>query len=394
MAIDVTAISSTASSFAALKADGSVVTWGNFATGANSSAVVSNIDGKVGVTKIFSTDYAFAALRSDGSVITWGDQTLGGDSSAVSQALNGSNPVQNIYANSTAFLAVHQDNTITTWGFASHGGDSDSVADQFNSNKTIETVAVSQTGFAVLFVDGSFVTWGDFADDDTARISDLTSANNIESISSNNSAFYAIDSSGNTIAWGDLSEGGTYTAQDANSYAVTSTTVTRSGANLSEVTLTITSNGSINTYTTSEAPITTTSTQGSSLSIGASLDYAVSSKAITSQDALDALRLSVGMDTQSGTSTAFDYIAADFNQDGKVSSADALDILKYSVGLATTKEASWKFVDTTANLDSISRSNTSLDEGKLLENLSADTSVSLTGILVGDVNDTYSSLIA
>ena len=33
------------------------------------------------------TDRAFAALRSDGSVVTWGDPEFGGDSSAVEQQL-------------------------------------------------------------------------------------------------------------------------------------------------------------------------------------------------------------------------------------------------------------------------------------------------------------------
>jgi hypothetical protein len=69
-------------------------------------------------------------------------------------------------------------------------------------------------------------------------------------------------------------------------------------------------------------------TSGSDLTVTGFLDYAQSSKSVTSQDALDALRLSVGMEAQSGTNTAFDYIAADFNQDGKVSSQDALAILK------------------------------------------------------------------
>ena len=44
-----------------------------------------------------------------------------------------------------------------------------------------------------------------------------------------------------------------------------------------------------------------------------------STKAISSKDALDALKLSVGLATSAGTKTAFDYISADFNQDGKVS---------------------------------------------------------------------------
>ncbi|MFM6347640.1 MAG: Calx-beta domain-containing protein, partial [Dolichospermum sp.] len=40
-----------------------------------------------GVTQIFSTLYAFAALKSDGSVVTWGDSGYGVDSSSVSSQL-------------------------------------------------------------------------------------------------------------------------------------------------------------------------------------------------------------------------------------------------------------------------------------------------------------------
>ena len=117
-------------------------------------------------------------------------------------------------------------------------------------------------------------------------------------------------------------------------------------------------------------------------------------KFITSQDALDTLKLSVGMTTAAGTKNAFDFISADFNQDGKVSSQDALSILKYSVGLPTSEEAKWVFVDTAGDYSKVSKSNTSYTEGVSIAYLSADTSVSLTGILIGDVNDSYSGLIA
>jgi hypothetical protein len=117
-------------------------------------------------------------------------------------------------------------------------------------------------------------------------------------------------------------------------------------------------------------------------------------KVITSQDALDALKLSVGLSTSAGTKTAFDFISADFNQDGKVSSQDALSILKYSVGLPTPEQAKWVFVDSIGDYSGVSKSNTSYTEGVSIADLSADTTVSLTGILIGDVNDSYSDLIA
>ena len=133
---------------------------------------------------------------------------------------------------------------------------------------------------------------------------------------------------------------------------------------------------------------------GSASMVTGSLAYSSSIKAISSQDALDALKLSVGMTTAAGTKTAFDFISADFNQDGKVSSQDALSILKYSVGLTTPEEAKWVFVDANGDYSGVSKSNTSYSEGVSIADLSADTTVSLTGILIGDVNDSYSGLIA
>ena len=115
---------------------------------------------------------------------------------------------------------------------------------------------------------------------------------------------------------------------------------------------------------------------------------------ITSGDALDALRLSVGLPTQAGTKSAFDYISADFNRDGKVTSSDALDILKYAVGLEIEDDPEWVFVDTNGNYSGVSKSNTSDTEGVSIDDLTSDMTVGLTGILIGDVNDSYSSLIA
>jgi hypothetical protein len=97
---DVTQIFSTGSAFAALRSDGSVVTWGDGYYGGDSSAVAGQLDGTVDVKQIFSTDYAFAALRADGSVVTWGAN--GGDSSAVaSQLTSGVVSFANIYTNDT-----------------------------------------------------------------------------------------------------------------------------------------------------------------------------------------------------------------------------------------------------------------------------------------------------
>ena len=73
--------------FAALKDDGSVVTWGSAAHGGDSSSVSSLLSG--GVSVIYSSWGAFAALKTDGSVVTWGDAEHGRDYSSLTSTLSG-----------------------------------------------------------------------------------------------------------------------------------------------------------------------------------------------------------------------------------------------------------------------------------------------------------------
>jgi len=189
-------------------------------------------------------------------------------------------------------------------------------------------------------------------------------------------------------------EGSTLLIGAIDAVDVATTVISRSGASLSDVALSFNEGSDVTTVNTNESGLSTASiTSGSDLTVTGSLDYAQSSKSVTSQDALDALRLSVGMDTQSGTSTAFDYIAADFNQDGKVSSQDALAILKYAVGLTTTEQAEWVFVDSDGDYSDISRTDTNYAEGINITDLTSAAELSLTGILIGDVNDSYSGFV-
>ena len=114
-------IFSTGRAFAALKTDGSVVTWGKGNYGGDSSGV----DLSSGVVNVFSTAWAFAALKSDGSVVTWGRSDLGGDSSKVDL----SSGVVSIFSSNGAFAAVKTDGSVVTWGDKDRGGDSSKVAD-------------------------------------------------------------------------------------------------------------------------------------------------------------------------------------------------------------------------------------------------------------------------
>ena len=194
---------------------------------------------------------------------------------------------------------------------------------------------------------------------------------------------------------GSVLEGSTLVVGSPSSHAVTTSVVTRDGSKITDADVVMSDGTNSSSYqSAADGSVSGMLTSGSGSTIEASLAYSSSTKAISSQDALDALKLAVGMTTAAGTKTAFDFISADFNQDGKVSSQDALSILKYSVGLTTPEQAKWVFVDTNGDYSGVSKSNTSYTEGVSIAELSADTTVSLTGILIGDVNDSYSGLIA
>ena len=63
-------------------------------------------------------------IRADGSVVTWGDRDFGGDSSMVQHQLRN---VRQIQATNFAFLAILSDGSVVTWGDAKSGGDSSKV---------------------------------------------------------------------------------------------------------------------------------------------------------------------------------------------------------------------------------------------------------------------------
>jgi hypothetical protein len=145
---------SNAIAFAALKNNGSVVTWGFSAYGGDSSSVAGSLSS--GVAAVYSNGNAFAALKSNGSVVTWGVAAEGGDSSSVAGSL--SSGVIKVYSTRSAFAALKSNGSVVTWGVADQGGDSSSVAGSLSSGVT--AVYSHQLAFAALKNDGSVVTWG------------------------------------------------------------------------------------------------------------------------------------------------------------------------------------------------------------------------------------------
>jgi len=241
----VISICTNASSFAALKSNGSVVTWGNTLSGGNSSiynpitnpatytSVASSLTS--GVVTIYSNNSAYAALKSDGSVVTWGDATSGGNSSIyynnissyTSVASSLTSGVVSIYNVYNAFAALKSNGSVVTWGNSTYGGNSGSVAASLTSG--VVSICGTAYAFAALKSDGSVVTWGDstYGGNSSSVAASLTSG--VVSIYSNYFAFAALKNDGSVVAWGYAQYGGilsTYDPNGAGSYTSVSSNLT------------------------------------------------------------------------------------------------------------------------------------------------------------------------
>eukprot|EP00435_Cladocopium_sp_Y103_P039787 s2235_g10.t1 len=183
------------SAFAAILADGSVVTWGNPVCGGDSSRVQHQLKN---VQQICGTFGAFAAILADGSVVTWGNPDCGGDSSRVQHQLRN---VQQICCSYSAFAAILADGSVVTWGNPGYGGDSSKVLHQL---KNVQQICGAYGAFAAILADGSVVTWGnpDYGGD-SSRVQ-----HQLQQICGTNGAFAAILADGSVVTWGNPVCGG------------------------------------------------------------------------------------------------------------------------------------------------------------------------------------------
>jgi YD repeat-containing protein len=144
-----------------LTGNGALTTW---LTDASFNAVASQLNGTIKVINVYSTGTAYAALREDGSVITWGSGS-GSDSSSVANSLNGvSAKVVQIHTTSRAgssvnggFAALLDNGSVVSWGAYPL-----SASQQTALNGTIKVTSIYSTAFAfaALREDGSIINWG------------------------------------------------------------------------------------------------------------------------------------------------------------------------------------------------------------------------------------------
>lgn len=110
---------------------------------------------------------------------------------------------------------------------------------------------------------------------------------------------------------------------------------------------------------------------------------------ITAGDALDVLRMAVGLAPSFGAAQAQHVIAADINRDGEVTAADALEVLRAAVGLSSDHAPRWVFFDAATEWEALdlSAANTHLPDGLELEAGWTGADLALTGILLGNLPD-------
>ncbi|MGG7507521.1 Ig-like domain-containing protein [Plantibacter sp. YIM 135249] len=200
---DVTAIAAGALFSLALKADGSVIAWGENYYGQSTVPEAATS----GVTAIAAGRAHSLALKADGSVIAWGDNSY--KQSLVPAAAM--SDVTAIAGGGLFSLALKTDGSVIAWGYNFSGQSTVPAA----AMSDVTAIAAGNIHSLALKADGSVIAWGDNGDGQsnipTAAMSDVTAIAGGERFS------LALKADGSVIAWGDNSEGQSTVPADAMS---------------------------------------------------------------------------------------------------------------------------------------------------------------------------------
>ena len=135
-----------------------------------------------------------------------------------------------------------------------------------------------------------------------------------------------------------------------------------------------------------------TDVQESSYTVHAEREYSSLNDAVTSADALAALKIAVGLTPNADGSAIqpYQYLAADVTHDGRVRSTDALAVLKMAAHVATALPNEWIFVSEEEALSSnMNRKAVDWSVADIDVLLNADTQLDLIGIVKGDVDGSW-----
>ena len=177
------------SAFAALKTDGTIVTWGDSTYG---GAGASGVPTAAGYVLIAQTSRAFAALRYDGSIQAWGNTDYGGLGAPTGTGFT------RLFSGGSAFAAMKADGSIITWGADLAGGTGEPTGTGFTQ------IFTNSQSMVAMKTDGSLVAWGATG----SGGSGAPTGTGYVTITSNASAFAALKSDGSITAWGNTTFGG------------------------------------------------------------------------------------------------------------------------------------------------------------------------------------------
>ena len=216
----------------ALKADGTVLAWGNDAGGQlGDNATLEDkptpvvVSGASNIIAISAGYYFSLALKSDGTMLSWGNNSRGqlGDSVIKAQkptpvAVSGASDIVAIGAGSEHSLALKADGTMLAWGLDVDGelGDNVQLTDQplpvavMTSSKIVSISAGTSHSLA-LTSSGNMLAWGsDFGGqlgDNTVYVNKPTpvavsGASNIVAVAGGFFHSLALKADGTMLAWG------------------------------------------------------------------------------------------------------------------------------------------------------------------------------------------------
>lgn len=205
-----------AASFVALRADGTIATWGDRDDGGRMPELSAN---KGVVTDVVSTPRAYAVLHETGAISTWGNVERGGSMLPSMEDEINEAGAERIFSNAGAFTVLTRDGdlwTLWTWGDRDFGG---SEYPEGLSVPPIRDVATSERAFAAVLVDGNLRYWGNRSYGGAGPSSSSATANFAE-IAATDKAFAARTEDGRIVAWGDADSGGHLDNQSSGFRAV------------------------------------------------------------------------------------------------------------------------------------------------------------------------------
>lgn len=195
---DIAEISCTRSAYAARRANGYVVCWGEAAEGG------SMRKGETGdFVEVRSNAVAFVGRKRDGRLSAWGILASGAD---IPPAIFDQAGYTALYGAGTAFAAQKANGQLVAWGSAANGGTLPSEIGQLTD---IYYVKGNYGAFAARRTNSSIVVWGNpgYGGQITPAIAGLRDVVSLEGATAQ--AFSALRATGQVVAWGAASHGGT-----------------------------------------------------------------------------------------------------------------------------------------------------------------------------------------